>query len=110
MCLQIGRINHDCLVLGAFGSQARHDPGEDPFVTPAFPSVVEDLGWAVFLARALSRTNGVHALAITPSRTSAIDKFYTAQDAPVIDPRLAMIPREERPRLCLECGRNSLAA
>ena len=41
MRLQVGRVDHDRLVLGPLGGQARHDPGEDAIVAPTLPAVVE---------------------------------------------------------------------
>ena len=81
---QIGRINHDSLLLGAFGGQDLHYPGKDPHVALPLPSVVERLRRPILLGR------------ITPPQAIAIDEDYATQDAPVIDPRLAMALRKER--------------
>ena len=78
MRLEVGRVNHDGLVLGALSGQADHDPGEDPVVTPTLPTVVEGLGRSVFLRR------------IAPPQPIAIDKDYAANDTEVINARLAM--------------------
>ena len=56
MCLEVGRVDHDGLVIGAFGGQACHDPGEDALFTPAFPAVVESFGQTILPVRAFSRT------------------------------------------------------
>jgi hypothetical protein len=69
VCLEVGCIDHDGLVFGAFGGQAHHDPGEDPVVAPALPAVVEGLGWFVFLR------------CIAPAQAIAIDEDYAAEDA-----------------------------
>lgn len=87
MRLQIRRVDHDCLVLGALGGQADHDPGEDPVVTPALPAVVEGLGRAMFLRR------------VTPAQTIAIDENYTAENTEIIDAGLAH-PQENSPPDC----------
>jgi len=76
--LEIGRVDHDRLVLGPFGGQPHHDPGEDPVVAPALPAVIQGLGRAVFLRR------------IAPPQPIAIDEDYSAEDAPIIDARAAM--------------------
>ena len=84
MRLEIGRVDHDRLVLGALGGQAHHDPGEHAIVAPALPTVVEGLGRAVFLRR------------ITPAQAIAIDEDYAAEDAAIIDTGLAMALGKER--------------
>gem|GEM_PF-3536869 len=47
MRLQVGRADHDDLLLAAFGGQSLHHPGEDPHVAPPLPPVVERLGWSI---------------------------------------------------------------
>lgn len=79
MCLEIGRIDHDRLVLGALGGKADHDPGKNPVVAPALPAVVEGFGRAVFLRR------------VTLPQPIAIDEDYAAEDTAIIDAGLAML-------------------
>ena len=78
MCLEVGRVDHDRLVLGALGGQADQDPGEDAIVAPALPTAVERLGGAVFLRR------------VAPPQAIAIGEDYAAEDATVIDAGLAV--------------------
>ena len=75
---QIGRVDHDGLVIGAFGGQARHDPDEDALFTPAFPAVVESFGRTILPRR------------ITPPQTIAINEDYATQNPSIINPGLAM--------------------
>lgn len=83
MRLEVGRVDHDRLLLGAFRGQSLHHPGEDPHVAPSLPSVVKGLGRAILPWR------------IAPPQPVAIDKDYAAQHTSVIDPRLAMALRKE---------------
>lgn len=82
--LEIGRVNHDCLVLGPLGGQADHDPGEDPVVAPPLPSVIKGLRRTVFLRR------------IAPTQPIAIDEDYATQNPSIIDAGLTMALRKER--------------
>lgn len=84
MRFEICRIDHDRRVLGPFGGQAHHDPGEDSVVAPALPAVIQSLGRAVFLR------------CIAPPQPIAIDEYYAAEDAPIIDAGFAMTFRKER--------------
>ncbi len=84
MRLQIGRVNHNGLLVTALGGQPLHHPGKDPHVTPPLPSVVERLWRTVFFGR------------IAPPQAIAIDEYYTTQDPPIIDARLPMALRKER--------------
>lgn len=84
MRFQIGRVDHDGLVFGAFSGQARHNPGEDALVTPAFPAVVECFGRTILPRR------------IAPPQTIAIDEDYATQNPSVINPGFAMALGEER--------------
>ena len=58
--------------------------GTHALIAPALPAVVEDLIGAIFLRR------------IAPAHPVAIDEDYARQDAPVVNPRLAMGLREVR--------------
>lgn len=82
MCLKIGRIVHDGPVLGTFGGQAYHNPGEDTVVALALPPVVEGLGGAILIR------------CVTLAHPIAIDENY-AEDATIINTRLAMALRKE---------------
>lgn len=82
MCLKIGRIVHDSPVLGTFGGQAYHNPGEDTVVALALPPVVEGLGGAILIR------------CVTLAHPIAIDENY-AEDATIINTRLAMALRKE---------------
>lgn len=84
MRLQVCRVDHDDLLLAAFGGQPLHHPGEDPHVAPPLPAVVEGLGRAILPRR------------IAPSQPVAVDEDYPAQHSPVIDPRLPVAFGEER--------------
>jgi hypothetical protein len=81
---QIGCVDHDGLVIGAFSGEARHDPGEDALFTPAFQAVVECLGRTILLRR------------IAPPQTIAIDEYYATQNPSIINPGLAMALGEKR--------------
>ena len=85
MRLQIGRIDHDRLVRGVFGSQADHHPGEYAVVAPALPAVIKGLGRTVLPGR------------VAPPQAIAIDEYYAAQNAPVVGAGLAMALGKERP-------------
>lgn len=67
MRFQTGRVDDDGLVIGAFGGQARHDPGEDALFTPAFPAVAESFGRTILPRR------------VAPPQTIAIDEDYATQ-------------------------------
>ena len=71
-------FDHHRLGNGCFGSQTIHNPGEDTFVTPPLPSVVEGFRRAVFLRRSAS------------AQHIAIDEDYAAQHTPVINARLTV--------------------
>ena len=78
MRFQTGRVDHDGLVIGAFGAfggQARHDPGEDALFTPV---VVESFGRTILPRR------------VAPPQTIAIDEDYATQNSSIINPGLAM--------------------
>ena len=83
MRLEICRVDHDRLVLGALSGQADHDPGEDPVVAPALSTVLKGLRKTVFLRRIIS------------AQPIAIDEDYAAQNAAIIDPELAMDLRKK---------------
>jgi hypothetical protein len=78
--LEMSRVDHDGLLLGAFGGQALHHTGKDTYVSPRLPSVVERLRWAIIPIR------------LTPPQTIAIEQDYAAQTPPIIDERLAKAP------------------
>src|SRR5690606_21664807 len=84
VCLEVGCVDHDRLVLGPLGSKADHDPGKDAVVAPALPAVVEGLGRTVFLWR------------VAPAQAIAIDEDYAAEDATIINTGLAMALGKER--------------
>ena len=84
MGFQISCINHDRLLVSRLGGQPGHDAGEHTHPAPALPSVVEGLGRPVFPGR------------VTPAQAIAIDEDYAAQDAAIIDTRLAMALGKER--------------
>jgi hypothetical protein len=67
---RIGRVDHNRLRCGGFGRQSVHHSGEDAHVTPPLPTVVERLGWAIFLRR------------VTPPQTIAIYEYNSAKNAP----------------------------
>ena len=86
MRLQIGRVDHDRLLIGAFRGQPLHHSGEDPHVTPPLPSAIEGLRRTI-----LTRC-------ITPPQAIATDEDYATQNPSIINPRLAMALRKERPQ------------
>ena len=84
MRLQIGRVYHHRLRNGRLGGQAFHHPGEDAFLAPALPTIIEGLRWTILLGR------------IAPPQAIAIDEDNAAENTPVIDARLAVALREKR--------------
>ena len=78
MCLQVGRINRDGRRFRRFGGQSLEDPSEYAHLARSLPTVVEGLGWTVFLRR------------IAPVQAIAIDEDYAAQHATIIDTRATM--------------------
>lgn len=87
MRFQVGRVDHDRLVLGPLGCQAHHDPGEDTIVAPVLPAVVQGLRGFILLRRVAS------------TQTITVDEYYAAQHAPVVDAALAH-PQENSPPDC----------
>lgn len=82
--LQVGRVDHDGLVLGALGGQPIHHPGKDPYIVPPIPSVVERLRRPILTRR------------IASAQPITIDEDYPTQNAPIVHPWLAMAPWDER--------------
>src|SRR3546814_4345818 len=78
VCLQVGRVEHDGLRVGACGSQPLHHTEEDTPFTPPLPPVVQRL-WRTIRARRS-----------TPPQPVAVDEDDPAQHPPIINPRLAM--------------------
>jgi hypothetical protein len=69
--LEIGRVDHDRLVLCSFRhSQAFHHLEKYALVTRTFPAVINRIGGAIFLRR------------IAPPETVAINEDDAAQNAP----------------------------
>lgn len=84
MCLEVGRIDRNCLVIGGLSGQPGHDPRKHTHIAPPLPTVVECLGWAIFARR------------IAPAQPVAIDEYYAAQNTFVIDTGNAMALGKER--------------
>lgn len=78
MCLQIGRVDHDRLLLAVLDGQTGHDLREGALVAPSLPAIVECLVRAVFRRR------------VTTAQPIPIDKYNPAQLTLVIDARLAV--------------------
>ena len=79
MGLEIGRIDHDGLVLCGFRhGQTFHHLDKYALVAPAFPAVIKRLGGTVFLRR------------IAPPETVAVDEDDAAQNTSIINARTAM--------------------
>jgi hypothetical protein len=76
--LQGSRVDHHRLRHSGLGSQTIHHSGEDAFVAPPLPAVVEGLRRAIFLRRS------------APPQAIAIDEDYPAQNPPINNERLAM--------------------
>lgn len=77
LCLEVGRIDHDCLVLGTLSGQA-------PVIAPELPAVLKSLVSAVYLRR------------VVPSQAVAVDEDYSPYEATVIDAVLGVARWEER--------------
>lgn len=84
MGFEIGRVDHDGLLICRLSGQSFEEPGEHAHLAPALLAIVERLRWAVSLRR------------IAPSQPIAIDEDYPAKNAPIIDTRLPMAPRKVR--------------
>ena len=100
MGLEIGRIDHDGLVLCSFRhSQALHHLDKDALVAPAFPAVIQGLRRTIFPRR------------ITPPEAVAIDENDAAQDTPIIDADSGNspdgVPIKNRTPFRHEAGRDS---
>jgi hypothetical protein len=78
MRLQIGRIDHDCLQIGALGGQADDDPGEDDVIAPTLPAIIKRLGRSIFPRR------------IASSQATAIDEDNAAQRPQIFNARTGM--------------------
>lgn len=85
MSRQVGRIHHQHLGILAFAGQRGQDAGEDPHSAPADPAVIKRL------VRTIGRRR------VPPAQPIAIYKDNPAEHPPVINPRLAMRQRKERP-------------
>ncbi len=84
MGLQVSGVNHDCPLFTVLGGQACHNPCEDAFLAPTLSPAVERLVWSVFFG------------GISPAQPFTIDENNPTQDAPIIDPRLAVRLRDKR--------------
>ena len=84
MGFQVSRIDHDRPLVSSLGGQAGHDASEHAHPAPALPPVVEGLWRAVFPG------------SVTPPQAIAVDEDYAAQNATIIDARLAMALGKER--------------
>jgi hypothetical protein len=82
--LQIGRVDHDGLVLDALGGEPLHQPGKDTHVLSPLPLVVERRRCTLLNRR------------ITPPQTIAIEEDYAVENPPIIDTLLAMALWKER--------------
>jgi hypothetical protein len=78
MRLEVGRVDQHRLWKGLLAGQPIHHPGENTFVTPALPLVVEGLRRTVLLGR------------IAPPQTIATDEDNATQNATIIDARPTM--------------------
>jgi hypothetical protein len=78
VCLQVSRVNHDCLRRNARGRQSLHDVEEGTHFASSLPSVVERLVWTMRLR------------CIAPAQSVAVDENYAAQRRPIINPWLVM--------------------
>ena len=83
MSLQLGRVDHDSLLLPMFGGQTSHHPGENAFLAPTFPAALKRLMWTI----------GDRSVA--PTQAIAIDENNPAQHTPVIDAGFAVGVRKE---------------
>ena len=78
MGLEVGCVDHGCLLLATFSRKADHDPSEDAFVTPTLPTVVQCLVWTVLFG------------CVPPPQAIAIDEDNAAQHTPIINTWLAV--------------------
>lgn len=70
-------------MLGAFGGQVHHNPGEDTVAAPALPPVIEGLRGPVLSG------------CITVLQHSTIGKDYAAEEATICNARLVVDPTKE---------------
>ena len=85
MRFQVGRVDHDDLLLTVVGGQPLHHPSEHPYVAPSLLAVIKRLRRAIL------------PWGVAPAQAIAIDENDAAQNTPVVDTRLAMALREKRP-------------
>jgi hypothetical protein len=74
----LGGIDHHSLLFAVFGSQTGHHPGEDAFVAPPLPAVVECLVWVIDRRR------------VAPLQPIAINENNAAQNTSIINAGLAV--------------------
>lgn len=82
-------IDHDRRRVHRFGRKPFDYLGEHPHLTPTFPAVVECVGPAVFLR------------CVAPAQPIAIDEYYPAQNATIIDPSAASVQRTSESAPCV---------
>ena len=91
---EVGRINHHGLLFAVVSRQTGHHPGEDAFVAPSLPAIVQGLVRAVLLG------------CVPPSQAITIDKDNPAQNPSIIDTGLAMELGEQRSRRAIWAALN----
>lgn len=98
MRFEIGCVDHDCLFVAVIRGQTHHHLREDAFVAPPFPAIVQRLVEIIFLGR------------IAPPQAIAINEDNPAQNAPVINARLAVGLREKGSRraICVSVASDPL--
>src|SRR5680860_436640 len=88
MPLQVGCVDHERVCFVALIGQFEKHPDEHTFVVPALPTAVEGL------VRPVDRRR------ITPPQAIAIDEYYPAQNALIVNAWLSVGLWEERLQLC----------
>jgi hypothetical protein len=82
--LQVGGVDHHGLLFAVVGSQTCHHLGEDAFVAPPLPTVIERLVWAI------------GRRGIAPSQPIAINEDNAAQHTSIINAWFTVGLGEER--------------
>lgn len=83
MCLQMGRIDHQCVGAATLIRQSEEHFCEDALLAPPLPAAVKCLVRPVFQRR------------IAPSQAIAINEDNATQNPPVVNSGLAMGLREK---------------
>jgi len=88
MCLQVCCVDHHSILFTVFSSEAGHHPSEDTLPAPTPPTAIKCF------------VRPIGSGCITPAQAIADDEDNPAENAPVINARLAMGLWEKRGKTC----------